>query len=95
MQFFPSHFPATQNYIVYSLIYHFYFRYRFTQIAVDPQIKTPGGKTYDVIFVGTGESLFIYSIYVNEKQFLQMVKHKSQVRANGFVFLSSFLTSMS
>lgn len=30
-------------------------RYRFTQIAVDPQIKTPGGKTYDVIFVGTGE----------------------------------------
>lgn len=31
-------------------------RYRFTQIAVDAQIKTPGGKTYDVIFVGTGES---------------------------------------
>lgn len=31
------------------------FRYRFTQIAVDPQIKTPGGKTYDVIFVGTGK----------------------------------------
>lgn len=30
-------------------------RYRFTQIAVDPQIKTPGGKTYDVLFVGTGE----------------------------------------
>lgn len=28
--------------------------YRFTQIVVDPQIKTPGGKTYDVIFVGTG-----------------------------------------
>jgi len=28
--------------------------YRFTQIAVDAQIKTPGGKTYDVIFVGTG-----------------------------------------
>lgn len=31
------------------------FRYKFTYIAVDPQIKTPGGKTYDVIFVGTGE----------------------------------------
>lgn len=30
------------------------FSYRFTQIVVDPQIKTPGGKTYDVIFVGTG-----------------------------------------
>jgi hypothetical protein len=29
--------------------------YRFTQIAVDPQIKTPGGKTYDVLFIGTGK----------------------------------------
>lgn len=29
--------------------------YRFTQIVVDAQIKTPGGKTYDVIFVGTGK----------------------------------------
>lgn len=35
--------------------FFFLRRYRFTQIAVDPQIKTPGGKTYDVIFVGTGE----------------------------------------
>lgn len=32
-------------------------RYRFTQIVADAQIKTPGGKTYDVLFVGTGESL--------------------------------------
>jgi hypothetical protein len=29
--------------------------YRFTQIAVDPQIKTPGGKAYDVLFIGTGK----------------------------------------
>lgn len=29
------------------------FHYRFTQIAVDPQIKTPGGKAYDVLFIGT------------------------------------------
>lgn len=36
----------------------FTYRYRFTQITVDPQIKTPGGKTYDVIFVGTGKGLF-------------------------------------
>lgn len=33
------------------------FSYRFTQIVVDAQIKTPGGKTYDVIFVGTGKSI--------------------------------------
>ncbi|KAE8746549.1 hypothetical protein FOCC_FOCC006782, partial [Frankliniella occidentalis] len=30
------------------------FNYRFTQIAVDPQVKTPGGKAYDVLFIGTG-----------------------------------------
>lgn len=24
---------------------------------MDPQIKTPGGKTYDVIFVGTGKQI--------------------------------------
>ena len=37
-------------------------RYRFTQIAVDPQIKTPGGKAYDVLFIGTGKlSLFLQS----------------------------------
>ena len=33
------------------------FSYRFTQIAVDPQVKTPGGKSYDVLFIGTGASL--------------------------------------
>lgn len=38
--------------------------YRFTQIAVDAQIKTPGGKTYDVIFVGTGE-LHTVTVAVN------------------------------
>ncbi|XP_072157904.1 semaphorin-1A isoform X2 [Bemisia tabaci] len=29
------------------------FHYRFTMIAVDPQIKVPGGKAYDVLFIGT------------------------------------------
>ncbi|XP_055903183.1 semaphorin-1A isoform X3 [Eupeodes corollae] len=36
--------------------------YRFTQIAVDAQIKTPGGKTYDVIFVGTDHGKIIKSV---------------------------------
>lgn len=36
--------------------------YKFTQIAVDPQIKTPGGKTYDVIFVGTDHGKVIKSV---------------------------------
>lgn len=28
--------------------------YRFTVIAVDPQVKSIDGKTYDVLFIGTG-----------------------------------------
>ncbi|KAL7041760.1 hypothetical protein ACKWTF_000880 [Chironomus riparius] len=36
--------------------------YRFTQIAVDPQIKTPGGRTYDVIFVGTDHGKVLKTI---------------------------------
>lgn len=36
---------------------NFSYSYRFTQIVADSQIKTPGGKTYDVIFVGTGNVL--------------------------------------
>lgn len=35
-------------------------RYRFTQIVADAQIKTPGGKTYDVLFVGTGKILILH-----------------------------------
>lgn len=36
-------------------VFVFVFSYRFTQIAVDPQVKTPGGKAYDVLFIGTGK----------------------------------------
>lgn len=37
------------------MFFVFVFSYRFTQIAVDPQVKTPGGKAYDVLFIGTGK----------------------------------------
>ncbi|XP_035777828.1 semaphorin-1A-like [Anopheles albimanus] len=36
--------------------------YRFTTIAVDPQIKTPGGKTYDVVFVGTDHGKILKTV---------------------------------
>uniref|UniRef100_A0A182ITG7 Semaphorin-1A n=1 Tax=Anopheles atroparvus TaxID=41427 RepID=A0A182ITG7_ANOAO len=36
--------------------------YRFTAIAVDPQIKTPGGKTYDVVFVGTDHGKILKTV---------------------------------
>uniref|UniRef100_T1GNU1 Semaphorin-1A n=1 Tax=Megaselia scalaris TaxID=36166 RepID=T1GNU1_MEGSC len=35
---------------------------RFTQIAIDAQVKTPGGKTYDVIFVGTESGKIIKTV---------------------------------
>lgn len=35
--------------------------YRFTQIAVDPQVKVPGGKTYDVLFIGTGKTVSTFN----------------------------------
>ncbi|PSN42842.1 Semaphorin-1A [Blattella germanica] len=38
------------------------FHYRFTQIAVDPQIKTPGGKPYDVLFIGTDNGKVIKAV---------------------------------
>lgn len=36
--------------------------YRFTQIAVDPQVKVPGGKTYDVLFIGTDTGKVIKAV---------------------------------
>lgn len=36
--------------------------YRFTAITVDSQIRTPGGKTYDVIFVGTDHGKIIKTV---------------------------------
>ncbi|XP_046999148.1 semaphorin-1A [Schistocerca americana] len=38
------------------------FHYRFSQIAVDPQIKTPGGKAYDVLFIGTDNGKVIKAV---------------------------------
>jgi semaphorin 6 len=39
-----------------------HFSYRFTQIAVDPQVKTPGGKAYDVLFIGTDNGKVIKAV---------------------------------
>lgn len=36
------------------LIMNFNFSYRFTKVAVDPQVKALDGKAYDILYVGTG-----------------------------------------
>lgn len=41
--------------VIKDMFFVFVCSYRFTQIAVDPQVKTPGGKAYDVLFIGTGK----------------------------------------
>lgn len=39
---------------VVNLYYYCINRYRFTAIAVDPQVKSVNGSAYDVLFIGTG-----------------------------------------
>lgn len=56
-RFLPSHCYEKKLKLLFSSLNS----YRFTQIVVDSQIKTPGGKTYDVIFVGTGEYISFYN----------------------------------
>nr|CAD7575037.1 unnamed protein product [Timema californicum] len=49
------------------------FHYRFTQIAVDPQIKTPGGKPYDVLFIGTDNGKVIKAVNADSADTIQRV----------------------
>ncbi|XP_067002986.1 semaphorin-1A [Anabrus simplex] len=49
------------------------FHYRFTQIAVDPQIKTPGGKPYDVLFIGTDNGKVIKAVNADSADTLNRV----------------------
>lgn len=43
------------SFFQYSINYS--YSGRFTSIAVDAQVRTPDGKAYDVLFVGTGKCL--------------------------------------
>lgn len=51
---YQNDFPVSVFRLTISFYNVFSSSYRFTQIAVDPQVKVPGGKTYDVLFIGTG-----------------------------------------
>ncbi|XP_035229476.1 semaphorin-1A-like isoform X6 [Stegodyphus dumicola] len=44
---------AVPSFWNHPVVLHTVFQYRFTQIAVDPQIETADGKHYDVLYVGT------------------------------------------
>ena len=38
------------------------FQFRFTQVAVDPQIETVSGKTFDVLYIGTDDGRVLKAI---------------------------------
>ncbi|KPJ03310.1 Semaphorin-1A [Papilio xuthus] len=63
------------------------FHYRFTQIAVDPQVKTPGGKAYDVLFIGTDNGKIIKAInavsYDSNKRAVPVVVEELQAFGAG------------
>lgn len=37
-------------------------QYRFTMIAVDPQVQTPDGRAYDVLFIGTDDGKVVKAV---------------------------------
>ncbi|XP_017785148.1 PREDICTED: semaphorin-1A isoform X2 [Nicrophorus vespilloides] len=53
---------SVPNFFGQPIVIRTSFHYRFTQIAVDPQIKVPGGKTYDVLFIGTDNGKVIKAV---------------------------------
>ncbi|KRT85293.1 hypothetical protein AMK59_1244, partial [Oryctes borbonicus] len=53
---------SVSNFFGQPIVIRTSVHYRFTQIAVDPQVKVPGGKTYDVLFIGTDNGKVIKAV---------------------------------
>ncbi|XP_076268186.1 semaphorin 1a isoform X1 [Rhynchophorus ferrugineus] len=53
---------SVPNFFGQPIVIRTSFHYRFTQIAVDPQVKVPGGKSYDVLFIGTDNGKIIKAV---------------------------------
>lgn len=37
------------------------YSYRFTKVAVDPQVKALDGKAYDILYIGTGIIIYLFN----------------------------------
>ncbi|XP_012264819.1 semaphorin-1A-like isoform X2 [Athalia rosae] len=46
---------AVQPFYLFPVINKVSFNYRFTKIAVDPQVKALDGKVYDILYIGTDD----------------------------------------
>ncbi|KAL1513542.1 hypothetical protein ABEB36_002943 [Hypothenemus hampei] len=53
---------SVPNFFGQPIVIRTSFHYRFTQIAVDPQVIVPGGKAYDVLFIGTDNGKIIKAV---------------------------------
>ncbi|GJQ84422.1 Sema-1a [Trypoxylus dichotomus] len=53
---------SVSNFFGQPIVIRTSVHYRFTQIAVDPQVKVPGGNSYDVLFIGTDNGKVIKAV---------------------------------
>ncbi|PNF31376.1 Semaphorin-1A [Cryptotermes secundus] len=53
---------AVPAFFTRPLLIRISLQYRFTKIAVDQQVKTPDGKAYDVLFIGTDDGKVIKAL---------------------------------
>lgn len=63
----------------------FFYRYRFTSIAIDPQIQSIDGKFYDVLYIGTDNGKLLKAVYKSsaDKNVDGIVISRSQVLPPG------------
>ncbi|XP_015594724.1 semaphorin-1A isoform X2 [Cephus cinctus] len=55
---------AVQSYFTLPVITKITFNYRFTKVAVDPQVKALDGKAYDILYVGTDDGRVVKALNV-------------------------------
>lgn len=61
-----------------------FYRYRFTAIAIDPQVKAINGNSYDIIFIGTDDGRIIKFVNVeNEPEVKTVVIEEIQAVQSG------------
>jgi hypothetical protein len=81
--------PYLRKTVFFSFSFFLSSSHRFTKIEVDPQVKTPEGKYYDVLFIGTGmrnAPLFILADEIGQ----QLMTPEGEFVLEGIWFCCSF-----
>ncbi|XP_063995901.1 semaphorin-1A-like isoform X1 [Diachasmimorpha longicaudata] len=53
---------AVQSFFALPVLTKVSFNYRFTKVAVDPQVKALDGRTYDILYIGTDDGRVIKAL---------------------------------